>query len=107
MPSIYYQLALLQCYGLNFSLFMYVHREKRETFFRSVNIDAMILGVPLFERAVKNDVLAVLLVYEVYYRESNRYCNITCAASKFYGNNEFLSVISGQILWRYDIPPVS
>ena len=76
MPSIYHQLALLQCYRLmNFSLFIQFRKKERPlvSFFHSMSIDTAVPGLPLFESAVKTDVLAVLLVYEVHYCESNRY----------------------------------
>ena len=38
------------------------------------NIDDTASRVPLFERALQTDVLDVVLVYEVDYCESNRYC---------------------------------
>jgi len=41
----------------------------------SFNIDDTELRVPLFERALKTDVLDVVLVYEVNYCENNRIAN--------------------------------
>jgi len=58
------------------TLLLYSKVHKKCTFLLNIlfNIDDTASRVPLFERALQTDVLDVVLVYEVNYCESNRYC---------------------------------